>query len=36
MSSETDEYQHSVTEHNTEKTHNDTNLHHILLLDKAG
>ena len=35
MLSETDEYQHSVTEYKTDKTDNDTNLHHILLLNEA-
>ena len=34
--SETDEYQHGITEHDTQKTYYNTNLHHILLLNEPG
>lgn len=34
--SETDENEHCVTEYNTQKTYDYTNLHHILLLYETG
>ena len=33
--SEANEYKHSVTEHDTQKTYDYTHLHHILLLDET-
>ena len=33
--SETDENQHCITEYKTHDTNDDTNLHHILLLNEA-